>query len=150
MARENQGLQIALIVFVMLTLILGVTTFVFYRQWDQEKNKFAAAEQEKGKVTKDLAAAQSEIVELKRILGFGAADTMQVIGQEVLKDMQLTAASLPEADRVYRKVVQHLNDTVQKKNRPSPWLKTKRGNFRSNSPTGSRRPTNGSSSTRRK
>ena len=31
MARENQGLQIALIVFVMLTIILGVTTYLFFR-----------------------------------------------------------------------------------------------------------------------
>lgn len=115
MARENQGLQIALIVFVMLALILGVTTFVFYRQYDQEKGKALAADQEKAKVSKDLDAAQREIVELKRILGFGASDTMQVIGQEVPKDMQL-AASLPEADRNYRKLVQHLNDTIQKKN----------------------------------
>ncbi len=115
MARENQGLQIALIVFVMFTLILGVTTFVFYRQYDQEKDKAAAADQEKSKVAKDLATAQSEIADLKRVLGFGASDTLQVIGQEVLRDM-LPFASLPEADRVYRKVVQHLNDTVQKKN----------------------------------
>ena len=32
MARENQGLQIALIIFVMLTIILGVTTYLFFRQ----------------------------------------------------------------------------------------------------------------------
>ena len=30
MARENQGLQIALIIFVMLTIVLGVTTFIFF------------------------------------------------------------------------------------------------------------------------
>ena len=32
-ARENQGLQIALIIFVMLTIILSVTTFLFYRNF---------------------------------------------------------------------------------------------------------------------
>ena len=63
MARENQGLQIALIVFVMLTLILGVTTFVFYRQWDQEKGKAVAADQEKSKVAKDLTAAQEDLLQ---------------------------------------------------------------------------------------
>ena len=35
MARENQGLQIALIIFVMLTIILGVTTFLFFRTAEQ-------------------------------------------------------------------------------------------------------------------
>ena len=35
-SNENQGLQISLIVFVMLTIILSVTTFVFYRKFEQE------------------------------------------------------------------------------------------------------------------
>ena len=34
-SSENQGLQIALIIFVMLTIILSVTTFVFFRQADE-------------------------------------------------------------------------------------------------------------------
>jgi len=116
MARENQGLQIALIVFVMLTLILGVTTFMFYRQSDEAKQKEAAAIKAESDAKQALSAAQNDVAALKRYLGFGATDAMRSIGQEVLKDMQLTAASLPEADRVYRKVVQHLNDIVQKKN----------------------------------
>ena len=58
-----------------------------------------AAEQKEQAVTKELAVAKTEILELKRVLGFGGSDTMQVIGQEVLKDMQVTASSLPEADR---------------------------------------------------
>jgi len=36
MARENQGLQIFLISFIMLTIILGVTTFLFYKQAEEE------------------------------------------------------------------------------------------------------------------
>jgi len=47
MARENQGLQIALIVTVMLTIILGVTTFIFYRQYDDANTKAKAAVDEK-------------------------------------------------------------------------------------------------------
>ena len=31
-ARENQGLQIALILFVMVTIGLAVSTFVFYKK----------------------------------------------------------------------------------------------------------------------
>jgi len=116
MARENQGLQIALIVFVMLTLILGVTTFVFYRQYDDANTKALAAEKEKTTVDQNLKKAQDDIARLKQILGFGATDTMEVVDQEVNRDRQVAGASLPEADRVYRKMVQHLNDTVQKKN----------------------------------
>jgi hypothetical protein len=116
MARENQGLQIALILFVMFTLIFGVTTFIFYKQYDEANTKAATAAQETAKAKQDLAAAQDWINDLKRILGFGATDKRDVINQEANKDMQVAAASLPEVDRVYRKVVQYLNDTVQKKN----------------------------------
>ena len=116
MARENQGLQIALILFVMFTLIFGVTTFIFYKQYDEANTKAATAAQETAKAKQDLAAAQDWVNDLKRILGFGATDTRDVINQEANKDMQVAAASLPEVDRVYRKVVQYLNDTIQKKN----------------------------------
>ena len=116
MARENQGLQIALILFVMFTLIFGVTTFIFYKQYDEANTKAATATQEKDKAKQDLGTAQDEVSQLKRALGFSATETLDVIHQEVNKDMQVAAASLPEVDRVYRKVVQYLNDTVQKKN----------------------------------
>ena len=39
MARENQGLQVALIIFFMLTIILGVTTFIFFRQYEEADKK---------------------------------------------------------------------------------------------------------------
>ena len=34
-SSENQGLQIALIIFVMLTIILSVTTFLFFREYEE-------------------------------------------------------------------------------------------------------------------
>ena len=42
-ARENQGLQIALIIFVMLTIILSVTTFLFYRNFKGAQLEAASA-----------------------------------------------------------------------------------------------------------
>ena len=39
MARENQALHIVLIGFVMLTIILGVTTYVCYRNADEASIK---------------------------------------------------------------------------------------------------------------
>lgn len=117
MARENQGLQIALIVFVMLTLILGVTTFVFYRQYDEANKQAAAAQQEKTKVDQELKTAQAEIAELKQILGFNPTDTLKVVQDEAFRDKQTVGAGLPETERSYRKMVYHLNDTVQQKNR---------------------------------
>ncbi|MEO8494423.1 MAG: hypothetical protein ABI614_05105 [Planctomycetota bacterium] len=42
--RESQGLQIALILFVMVTVVLAVTTFVFYRKIEEAAQKQKAAE----------------------------------------------------------------------------------------------------------
>ena len=44
MARESQGLQIALIVLVMLTIIFGVTSFLFWKQYDNQCEKLDTAE----------------------------------------------------------------------------------------------------------
>ena len=35
MARESQGLQVLLIVFVMLTVVLGVTTYLYCKRADE-------------------------------------------------------------------------------------------------------------------
>ena len=45
-ARENQGLQIALIVFVVLTVLLSLTTFVFFRNYQGEQLKATRGEGE--------------------------------------------------------------------------------------------------------
>ncbi|MCA9124182.1 MAG: hypothetical protein H6822_20130 [Planctomycetaceae bacterium] len=42
--RESQGLQIALILFVMITVVLAVTTFVFFRKAEENLAKAKAAE----------------------------------------------------------------------------------------------------------
>lgn len=54
--RENQGLQIALILFVMITVVLAVTTYIYYRR-SEEKNK--AAEQALAEKKTALAEAEA-------------------------------------------------------------------------------------------
>lgn len=39
MARENQGLQIALIMFVMLTVLMSVMTFVYFQKYTEAEKK---------------------------------------------------------------------------------------------------------------
>ncbi len=47
MARENQGLQIALIIFVMLTLALSVTTYLFFSQYQESAEEARKARGER-------------------------------------------------------------------------------------------------------
>ena len=43
MPRENQGIQIALIIFVMLSIILGVTTYLYVQENGKVRNANADA-----------------------------------------------------------------------------------------------------------
>ena len=68
-SRESQGLQIALIIFVMVTVVLAVTTFVFYRK-SEELRKAVADAQGKEKAARDgLNAENFKVQYLKHVLG---------------------------------------------------------------------------------
>lgn len=115
MARENQGLHIALIIFVTLTLVLGVTTFLFFRKLEEAAIK-AKAESDRAATEKTAADnAQKDNAELKRLIGFAATDKMDTIHEEVNKEMETYAANFDESSRVYRKVLLYLFDVIRKK-----------------------------------
>lgn len=67
--RESQGLQIALILFVMITVVLAVTTFVFYRKAEQMAGEVDAAEKQ-AQQANDLADQENFFNQyLKHIVG---------------------------------------------------------------------------------
>src|SRR4051794_10225648 len=72
-AREHQGLQIALIVFVMLTIILAVATFLFYRSYDEEVTKAKALETRARDADTKAAKSDADAGELRRKM-FGKAE----------------------------------------------------------------------------
>jgi len=101
MARENQGLQIALIIFVVLTIALGVTTFLFFRSYEEADLK---AKANLAEATKNEAMArdkQEKLNHLKQLLGFAITETMDSIDEAAAQDMQTMAANFPEENRFY-------------------------------------------------
>jgi hypothetical protein len=115
MARENQGLQIALIVSVMLTIVLAVTAFLFYRSYDEactrEKAQAKTAD-EKDKLAK---TALEENNRLKQLLGVPVTEQMQAIDTLFKQDMESYGGTFPEEKRVYREVLKELAKTLQEK-----------------------------------
>src|SRR5690349_1193834 len=96
-ARENQGLQIALIIFAILTVALIVTTFVFFNYYketrverDQARNAATAAE-------KKAAEATNEATEMKNMIGIAADKDLAALKEAFTKDMAAYAKSFPEA-----------------------------------------------------
>lgn len=115
MARENQGLQAALIVFVILTIILGVTTFLFFRQYQDAVVKADAATEEAQKERTAASNMLTDANRLKEIVGFATTDAVATIDEAYNADMEKYAGALQGADRNYRKVLEHLANTVDQK-----------------------------------
>jgi hypothetical protein len=120
MARENQGLQIALIVLVMLTIILGVTSFIFFRQYEEASQKYDDEQKkafDSGQASKNLA---DECTELKRLMGFASDQTEMKLDQitpEFDRDMETYCGiNFPKEKRTYHDVLAYLYQTIQDKN----------------------------------
>ncbi len=112
MARESQGLQIALIIFVILTLLLGVLSFFFYRQYDEALKRAIAAEEESKKNSEAARNTLSENERLKQYLGVPESMRADELGEEVRKDFESYAPNFPGETRTYRAVVEYLGKTL--------------------------------------
>ncbi len=113
MARENQGLQIALIIFVILTIILGVTTFIFFKQGEEADIRAQDAEKvarEKDDLARNVLEDNSR---LKALMGFPDTLPMNEISDEVNKDLDTYGANFQGEPRGYRQVLEYLFTTVQ-------------------------------------
>ena len=82
-ATVVQSLSIALIVFVMLTFVLAVTTYLFFKQKFDADAAAQAAAAEMAKANAALATAETEKNKLKEILGFAAEKSAADIETEV-------------------------------------------------------------------
>lgn len=116
MARENQGLQIGLIVFVMLTIVFAVLTFVFSKEYNKQKVLAADAETKAAEANTGLQQAEAENMRLKTIVGFSDTATLQTIDEAYNADKEKFARNYNATDATYRQMCQWLFDDVQSKN----------------------------------
>jgi len=71
MARESQGvLQVLVIIFVMLTVVLGVTTYLYNKRADEATKAVAAAVANEKQAQEKTAEKQKECDLLKTLIGF--------------------------------------------------------------------------------
>jgi hypothetical protein len=113
MARENQGLQIALIVFVMLTIILGVTTYLFFQQYGEADLKAKSNSAKCDEQTKRAIKAEDDVKELKRQIGLANTDKVDANFND---DMKKFGGSYPEDVRFYRPLLDKMAKTIDEKN----------------------------------
>ena len=101
--REGQGLQIAVISFAMLTIILAITTYVFYAQSQTAQKDLEAK-------TKNLNEKQNEVNKLK----YQVATMQYVLGvKDVnLQDVDLAEKTAGGADPIAKEVLDNFNSDL--------------------------------------
>jgi hypothetical protein len=111
-SSENQGLQIALIVFVMLTILLSVTTFMFFREYDEASRKAA---EEATKATKQAQAEREAIEmarELRKIIGVPEGASLSDVQKTHEEDMKKYAATAPDDSKFYHQALEFSGTTL--------------------------------------
>ena len=131
MARESQGLQVLLIVFVMLSVVLGVTTYIYIKRADEATKAVVAANAAKQQAEKDKSVVEKERDDLKKLVGFPERNTeeihkqfdddMQTFGNEKKSDAgtEKAAADKPALDASavsYHNLVEAMNKVIQDRN----------------------------------
>lgn len=117
-SRENQGLQIALILFVAVTVLLAATTYIYWRKSDE----LAKEVQQKTAAAHDAdatrVAAVAEAAQVKAFLGFAPEASLADIQHAYDVDMSLLAAAElagPSRKRDYRRLVPFFVDEMVKR-----------------------------------
>ena len=106
--RENQGLQIALIIFVMIVVVLCVTNVLTYTKIDgltKEKNSWKDKHE-----TADTAirVIQDNFNQVKEWMGHEPGATFDNIHEAYDNDMKMFAANWPEEKRNYRELPSYM------------------------------------------
>ncbi len=107
--RENQGLQIALIIFALLMIVTGVCAFMFFRWYEEALLASKASLDEKGKAVASQRAAEVEASALKKIYGGSETDSVDTIQKNFADDMKNYGGNFKESDQHYRQLVKYLH-----------------------------------------
>ena len=113
MARENQGLQIALIILVILTIGLMVATFFGWKGYQEEFIRANEADKAKSDAQATVTSVQNEANELKQMMGFQDSDPLDVIQAEKDNDMRDYAGTVDKNSQVYREVAKQLHTQLE-------------------------------------
>jgi hypothetical protein len=109
MARENQGLHITLIFFVLFTVIFGAMTWVFYSKSTEMEKKAAEERNNSEKARQATETAETNAKEMgKLIFGPSATGDADVAKNQFEKDMKEYGAGLKAEDQRYQPLVKKL------------------------------------------
>ena len=113
-ARENQGLQIALIIFVMLTIVLIVTTYMFFRSYSDERDKGKSLAQQNSDMDSKMRQAIDEASNFKLLITSAENEDLEALRAAAEAEHKAHGEGLPEAEKNYRGLVARLVANLRK------------------------------------
>jgi hypothetical protein len=116
MARENQGLQIALVIFVMLAALLGAFTWVFYQKSTENENKYKTELADKEKANQDVGRLTEESAKLREFIsGSTNPPKFDDISKAFDKDKTDFGAGYPAESQAYAPLLKKLWEELTEK-----------------------------------
>lgn len=129
--RENQGLQIALIILVMLTVLLAVTTYLFYSRTRTLAVENANLKNANNDANAKVAKAEAESSDMKRFIGYSEETAVEDIEKGYQADMATYGGSLAEVEQNYRELPKQLFRGIQDRNKRISMLSEERSQLNS-------------------
>lgn len=102
---ENKGLQISLIIFTGLAIILGVSTFAFYRQLEDQRARVEALTTQAAIAETEREAATRENKVLKQVISSRADTDVESIKQDHQRDMSRVHADVAHETIGYQQML---------------------------------------------
>jgi hypothetical protein len=114
-SSENQGLQIALIIFVMLTILLSVTTFMFFREYQEADERSRSDKEATTNAQKAMREAVTEMEKVKEFIGVSPQAKLDDVRQTLDEDMKKYAATAPDESKFYHPALEFLSKTLDER-----------------------------------
>lgn len=115
--RENQGLHIALISCVITIVIFFVLTYFFWSRSSNLESQLADLRTENANLNSEKGKAVLDAERLKGMIGYSSDADVNKIEEEFKKDMLTYGGSLPEVERTYNGLPNHLKSALDQKSR---------------------------------
>jgi len=105
-ARQDQTLQIFLIIFIFLFLVAAVFAYLGWRGYSDQKQTAAGLQTQLNEKSKQMGEQTTDMEDLKEKMGFGRSDNSADVKKGADKDMEsLGGVVADETQRNYRKVL---------------------------------------------
>ena len=114
-ASAQQGLTIALIVFVMLTFILAVTTYLFFKKASDADTAMTAANADSSKAKQEMQKVAEDRAKLLGILGFPEGTAVADVETETNEAFEKKYGDFRDDQKAYLKLSDWLLGAVKSK-----------------------------------